>query len=108
MKDYIIWESKIERGKSRYTKTIELDSKGQIINVTRTTGIIKINLLEKIIEDIDLNSTGMGNREVRNYFIKKVGNEYHLVINCIFEDGDITGKYRLWHIDKAMEALKIF
>ena len=107
-KEYIIWESKIERGKSRYIKTTELDSKGQIINVTKSTGIIRINLLEKIIEDVDLNSTGMDSREVRNYFIKKVDDEYHLVINCIFDDGDVTGKYRLWHIDKAMEKLHIF
>lgn len=107
-KEYVIWESKIERGKSRYVKTTELDSKGQITNVIRTTGIIRINLLEKIIEDVDLNSTGMDSREVRNYFVKKIDDEYHLVINCIFEDGDITGKYKLWHIDKTMEKLNIF
>lgn len=107
--DYFIIEAKIRRGKSAYRVRKEIDiEKGTFTNVADIIGIIRINLLEKICSTVEINSTGMDSREVRNYFIKKVDDEYHLVINCIFDDGDVTGSYRLITKEKLFNQLHIF
>lgn len=106
--DYFIIEAKIRRGKSAYKVTREIQPDGQISTMAEVIGIIRINLLEKICGDIEVNSTGMDSRIVRDYFIKKVNDEYHLSINCIFDDGDINGVYRLISKEAIREKLRLF
>ena len=108
LEGYFITEHKIRRGKSAYKVTLELEENGELGRYVEVLGIVKINLLEKICEDTKINSTGMDSRIVRNYLVKKVGNEYHLVINCIFDDGDITGIYRLISKEAMIEKLRLF
>lgn len=50
----------------------------------------------------------MDSRIVRDYFVKKVNDEYHLSINCIFDDGDINGVYRLISKEAIREKLRLF
>lgn len=106
--DYFIIEAKIKRGKSAYKVTREVKPDGQISTMAEVIGIIRINLLEKICGDIEVNSTGMDSRIVRDYFVKKVNDEYHLSINCIFDDGDINGVYRLISKEAIREKLRLF
>lgn len=108
LEGYFITEHKIRRGKSAYKVTLEIEENGELGRYVEVLGIVKINLLEKICEDTKINSTGMDSRIVRDYLIKKVGNEYHLVMNCIFDDGDITGIYRLISKEAMIEKLRLF
>ena len=107
-KKYFIWKAIIKRGKAVYESNMGFEEDGRLVNSTYNLGVVQINLLSCIVRDINPQSTGMNSRIVNNYIVQKKDNEYHLIMNCQFDDGEVTGKYLLRHIDDIRKELKIF
>lgn len=107
-KKYFIWKAIIKRGKAVYEANMGFEDNGKLFNTFYNRGVVQINLLSCIVRDINPQSTGMNSRIVNNYIVQKKDNEYHLIMNCQFDDGEVTGKYLLRHIDDIRKELKIF
>ena len=107
-KKYFIWKAIIKRGKAVYEANMGFEDNGKLFNTFYNRGVVQINLLSCIVRDINPQSTGMNSRIVNNYIVQKKNNEYHLIMNCQFDDGEVTGKYLLRHIDDIRKELKIF
>ncbi len=104
-KKYFIWKAIIKRGKAVYEANMGFEDNGKLFNTIYNRGIVRINLLECIVKDINPQSTGMNSRIVNSYIVQKKDNEYHLIMNCEFDDEEVTGKYLLRLIDDIRKEL---
>lgn len=99
--DYVVSEAIITRGMSSYKAWLWLDKDGDTVwgDVKQLTPL-SINLLDKIAHDIEINSTGMDNQTVVSMYEQKKNGDVFLKLEFYFNDGNITGKYKLEKANK--------
>lgn len=99
--DYVVSEAIITRGMSSYKTIMSLDKDGDTVwrDVKQLTSL-SINLLDKIAHDIEINSTGMDNQTVVSMYEQEKNGDIFLKLEFYFNDGNITGKYKLEKANK--------